>query len=284
MNKRYYLKNENGEILDINDFENSVFNLTSDLGTSKQITYNRIENTFVKNTEEQEQGKIEGQVKFIKSEIENEENYKKYEQFIKLAKTLTFVNIRKEKSGTAEYHTDVDYVKLGRKFERGSFLISELVLNCITPWYKQNETIYTIEENQNKLFGFPIDFENMVFGTGNKNNRLIENDGFSEAPFYIKIRGPILNPKIQILKNKEILNSLEIGIELLENEELEYCTRDDKLLIRKIKNDGSYENLFDLIDINNDSNFFKLPQGVSNLQIIADTDIKYAQIIIYFQR
>ena len=66
MNKRYYLKNEKGQTLDINDGKSSIFNLTSDIGTSKTLTYSRVGNVFIKSKEEPNQLKIEGNITFIK--------------------------------------------------------------------------------------------------------------------------------------------------------------------------------------------------------------------------
>ena len=259
MNKRYYLKNEKGQILDINDGKNSIFNLTSDFGISRSLSYSRVGNTFIKSKEEPEQLKLEGNINFIKDEAQNEENYKKYERFIRTSENLTFVNVRKEATGLVESYTDVDWAQLGKTFSNGTMLICKLVLHCKTSWYKQDNIEYVIEEAQNNAFGFPIDFENMVFGVGDKSSNNVENLGYSEAPLYLKIKGPVVNPKIEVLKNGEVTNSIELQIELEAYEELEYCTRDDNLLIRKVNTDGTYVNLFDLLDESNANNFFKIP-------------------------
>lgn len=283
MNSKYYLKNENGQTLEINDFKNSVFNLSSDLGISKKLAYSRVGNVFILNSEEPEQLKIEGAIKFLKSEQENEENYKKYEKFLKVSSKLTFINIRNEKGGFVEYYIDVKCSNFGRVYKNGHILNSKLTLHCTTSWYKQNNIVYTIEEETGKFFGFPIDFQKMRFSSGNKSKKIITNDGYSEAPIHISLKGPILNPEIQVLKNNKIINSIKLDIELSRFEELEYCTRDDYLLLRKINADGTYTNLFDEIDQNNENNFFKIPCGVSILQIKAESDIKYAKITIYPQ-
>ena len=61
MNTLYYLKNENGEILELNDMKNSVFNLTSDLGYSRSLSYVRVGEAFIKSSDAPEQKKIEMQ-------------------------------------------------------------------------------------------------------------------------------------------------------------------------------------------------------------------------------
>lgn len=283
MNKRYYLKNEKGQILDINDMRKSVFNLTSDTGTSKNLYYNRIGSAFLKSKEEMKQLIIEGNLTFIQEEGENEQNYKAYESFLRTSENITFVNIRKEDGKLIESYVDVDWAQIGRALKNGSKLVSKLVLYCKTAWYKQDNICYTIEEEQINAFGFPIDFEKMTFGTGENSSNIINNPGYTDAPLYVNIKGAILNPKIEVIKNKEVINSIEIPIELSSYEEIEYCTRDDRLLLRKINEDGTYSNLFDLIDETNTNNFFKIPTGASMLRISADTDIKYASVIIYIQ-
>ena len=266
MNKRYYLKNEKGQTLDINDGKSSIFNLTSDIGTSKTLTYSRVGNVFIKSKEEPNQLKIEGNITFIKSEADNEENFKKYEKFIRTAESLTFVNIRKEANGLIESYVDVDWGQIGKTFSNGTMLICKLVLHCKTSWYKQDNISYIIEEAQDNAFGFPIDFENMVFGAGDNSSTAIENLGYSEAPMFVNIKGPVVNPKIELLRNKKVINSIEIPIELSNYEEIEYCTRDDSLLIRKINTDGTYNNLFDLLDATNTNNFFKIPVRSFNIR------------------
>lgn len=194
------------------------------------------------------------------------------------SKELTFVYIEDNK----ETWIDVEWSKIGKKKEYGRFISSELNLYGKTKWYKKKTLVYTIEEESESAFGFPIDFENMAFGVGNENSKEINNEGYDQAPFHILLSGPIINPCIRIKKNGQIVNSLSLNIELTEFEKFEYCTRDDLLLLRKINEDGTTTNLFEEIDDNN-TNFFKLPLGISNLEIVAKTDIKNARITVYLQ-
>lgn len=283
MNSLYYLKNENGEILEINDGKNSVFNLTSDLGYSKALSYVRVGDAFIKSSDEPEQRKIEGQIVFIKDEVSNEENYKKYEKFIRTSKIITFVNKRCSNTGMLEFLIDTDMAILGRQRKNGHLIYSSLTLYCTTNWYTENDMVYTIEESAGKAFGFPIDFVNMKFSRNTENTKIIENTGYTEAPLYILLNGPILQPKIEIIQNNNVINSIKIPIELVEFEALEYSTRDNDLFINKINVDGTKTNLFDILDQNNTNNFFKLPVGTSMLKISAETNIKYAKIIVYRQ-
>lgn len=283
MNTLYYLKNENGEILEINDGKNSVFNLTSDLGYSKALSYVKVGDAFIKSSDEPEQRKIEGQIVFIKDAISNEENYKKYEKFIRTSKLITFVNKRYSSSGIVEFLIDTDFAVLGRQIKNGHYVYSSLTLYCTTNWYSENNMVYTIEESAGKAFGFPIDFVNMKFSKNTENSKIIENTGYTDAPIYVLINGPILQPKIEIIQNDKVLNCLQIPVELEEFEAIEYSTRDNDLFLNKINVDGTEISLFDLLDQNNVNNFFKLPVGTSTLKISAETNIKYAKIIVYRQ-
>ena len=211
-----------------------------------------------------------------------ESEYKNFMKYIKKKKKISFVDIRIVDEKTEEYLVDVDNFKVGRLKEKGNILLSNISFYCTTNWYKQKNIIYTIEENAN-VFGFPIDFINMRFGNGSSNKLLIENDGFEEAPLLIEIEGPIVNPRIELIENKEIINGLYIPIEIEEFEKIEYSTKDNDLFIRKINKDGSTENLFNLLDINSISNFFKIPVGVTNLLISAENNIKYARATVYLQ-
>lgn len=283
MNTLYYLKNENGEILEINDRENSVFNLTSDLGYSKALSYVRVGDAFIKSSDEPEQRKIEGQIVFIKDAISNEENYKKYEKFIRTSKLITFVNKRYSSNGIVEFLIDTDFSVLGRAIKYGHYVYSSLTLYATTNWYSENNMVYTIEESAGKAFGFPIDFANMKFSRNTENSKIIENNGYTEAPIYVLLNGPILQPKIEVIQNNEVINSINIPVELEEFEAIEYSTRDNDLFLNKINVDGTKTSLFDILDQNNLNNFFKLPVGTSTLRISAETNIKYAKIIVYRQ-
>ena len=97
------------------------------------------------------------------------------------------------------------------------------------------------------------------------------------------LNGPILQPKIEVIQNNEVINSINIPVELEEFEAIEYSTRDNDLFLNKINVDGTKTSLFDILDQNNLNNFFKLPVGTSTLRISAETNIKYAKIIVYRQ-
>lgn len=283
MNTLYYLKNENGEILELNDMKNSVFNLTSDLGYSRSLSYVRVGEAFIKSSDAPEQKKIEGHIVFIKDAVSNEENYKKYEKFVRTSKVITFVNRRESADGIAEFLIDTDFSVLGRQIKHGHFIYCALTLYCTTNWYSENNTIYTIEDNTEKAFGFPIDFVNMKFSRNTENTKIIENTGYDEAPIYVLIKGPILRPKIEVIQNGNTISSIQIPLELKEFEEIEYSTRDNDLFLNKIEVDGTKTNLFEILDQTNINNFFKLPIGTSILKISAGTNIRYAKIIVYRQ-
>ena len=253
-----YFINEKGQIYNPNNIQRSILRITSDLGISRKITYNKAGSTFIKNSQEIEQGKIEGELRFFR-DVESE--YKKFVSFIRTAQKLTFVDIRIDNGVTEEYYVDIDYSKIGRVKEKGGILLSEVEFYCTTNWYKQKNIVYTIEENAN-VFGFPIDFENMRFGNGSSNKLNIENEGFEEAPIFIQLNGALVNPKIQLIKDKQVINSLQLQVEIQEFERIEYSTKDDDLYIQKINQDGTRSNLFDLLDINN-SNFFKIPVRIN---------------------
>lgn len=109
---------------------------------------------------------------------------------------------------------------------------------------------------------------------------LFENKGHTEAPIKLEIEGYVKNPSIFIYKNGELTGSLELKLELQENEKLIYCTKDTELLIKKQNADGTEENLFDLLSPNF-INFIKLNKGINQVKLLAEEDITKAKITIY---
>ena len=82
--------------------------------------------------------------------------------------------------------------------------------------------------------------------------------------------------------NKNKIFELAIGETLEEYEKILYSTKDDDLYIYKENQDGTLTNYFDNLDINN-INFVKLPTGVCEIRLSADSDITNAKLTEYLE-
>ena len=121
----------------------------SGLGISYSNTYIKAQNTFVKATEDIEQGVFNGTI-----------NTKKYDNilalvnFIENAGKLKLAYRVPYDTGVVEYFRDIDFKDLGKSEKKTNGIISEPIsFNLLTFWY----TYYTFSgKNKNFFISYPI--------------------------------------------------------------------------------------------------------------------------------
>lgn len=253
--RNFYFENEKGKKIDCQKIDGNLFlyNVTG-LGFEKEIDYVRVGNTFVKNKEELKQNVIDGELEFYNMTYDE---YKTFTDFILQAESLKLIYIPK-RTNKVEYYRDIDIVKLEQNGEDDyNVMISPISLYCKSLWYEESNFIYTVEEITDEL---RWDFEWDSRFTDYENRSVIfENKGHVKAPFLLEMGGYILNPAISVYVNKKKVNELNLNITIEENEKLIYSTKDNELLLYKQLEDGTIQNLFNDLDLNN-INFFKLPK------------------------
>lgn len=166
------------------------------------------------------------------------------------------------------------------KFGTDGVLRVPAIFNCKSLWYEQKNIVLTVGEEEGEI---RWDFEwDSRFADYSIRNLFFENNGHTEAPIKLEIEGYVKNPSIFIYKNGELTGSLELELEIQENEKLIYCTKDTELLIKKQNTDGTETNLFDCLSPNF-INFIKLNKGINQIKLLADEDITKAKITIFVE-
>lgn len=254
MVREFNLINEKGQkfsLMDIKDY--CLLTEITGLGFRYNTEYSRIENTYTRNIRELEQGQSGGVVNFL-----NYDNYEKFANFILIAENLKLEYKIPQKNKIAKYYRDIEIQSLEKTEIQTNGIISEPIeFSCLSLWYEENKFIYTVEEIDDEL---RWDFEWDSRFTDYENRSVtFENNGHEEAPFLLEMGGYILNPAISVYVNKEKVNELKLDITINENEKLIYSTKDNELLLYKQLADGTMQNLFNTLDLNN-INFFKLPK------------------------
>lgn len=273
----FYLINEKGQEFSFMDEANYCLLTGIDgLGYSYNTTYEQLGDYFIPNLRKLEQGTINCELKF-----KNYDNFQNFINFIESAEKLRFLYkipfLNKEKK---EYFKDIEIrsVSKGRIVEDDRVLIENVSIECLSLWYEQNETVYDISKKDREMrWNFRW---NSRFTSYNNRTVVFDNKGHTEAPFLIEADGYLLNPTVSIFVDGEKVNELKINIAIEKYEKLLFSTKDTDLFIIKQKADGTKENLFDLLDINN-SNFFKIPKGVSEFRITADNEVSSAKLTIF---
>lgn len=281
MVREFRLINEKGQEYSMMDIENSTL-LTdpTGLGYAYSSEYNQIGNTFLESIRQIQQGQIDGVCNFLCYD-----NYRNLVDFIERSESLKFGYKIPYKDGSVlEYFKDVN-IQVLEKAEKGTngVLSSVIAFDCLSLWYEEKTTIYSIEPLENEIrWNFRWDSIFMDYDTRNLE---IINEGHIEAPVYIEIDGYVLNPKIELYVEGELYQTIEITVVIEEYEKLLYNSVEGDFYIRKQNTDGTTEDLFGLDYINPENdNVLRLPKN-SNCKIVltAENEVLNAQITVYPQ-
>lgn len=277
MVREFKLINEKGQEYSLMDIENyCLLTEPSSLGYGYSTEYEQLGNTFISNLRRIEQGQIEGTVNFL-----NYDNYKKLVDFIELSESLKFSYKVPYEKGAKEYFKDVQISNLSKTEIQLNKVMSEtIVFDCLSLWYEEKSTIFTIEPLENEIrWDFIWDSR---FTDYNSRSLSFINQGHVEAPILVQMSGYLLNPKLELYVEGELYQTVTMTTEIQQYEKLLYGTKENDFYINKENLDGTLTSLFslDVIDFEND-NVIRLPKNKScELILSADNEILDAQVTI----
>lgn len=275
--RNFYFENEKGQQIDLQKISGKLFlyNVTG-LGFERELEYARVGTTFVKNKDELKQGVIQGELEFYENTYDE---YKNFVDFIFQAKALKLIYISKGKN-KSKYYRDIDIAQIEKNDEdEYNILPTPITLLCKSLWYEENNFVYTVEEIEDEL---RWDFEwDSRFTDYENRSVLFENNGHEKAPFLLEMIGYVLNPTISVYVENELVNELTLNVTIEVDEKLVFSTRDNEYKVYKLLSNGTIENLFDDLDLNNKENFFKLPIGFSTIRLSAENEILNSKLTIY---
>ena len=251
----------------------------SGLGYSYDTDYEQVGNTFIENLKKIEQGKITGIANF-----EKYDNYKKLVDFIDDAESLRFSYKIPFASKEKEYFKNVNFKEITKTQKAENGIISETItFECLGLWYEENTIEYTISPIENEIrWDFIWD---ITFNDNNSQNLIYQNMGHVPAPITLEMNGAVSNPIIEIYINHTLYQELRIKTTIAEYEKLIYNSKENEFAIKKIKTDGTEEELFDLdiIDFEND-NVIRIPKNKTcEIRLKADNTIENAKLTIFPQ-
>lgn len=277
MVREFKLVNEKGQEFSLMDIQNyCLLTEPAGLGYEYSSEYEQLGNTFMSNLRQTVQGQIEGTVNFI-----NYDNYKKLIDFIEGSEKLKILYKIPFESGEKEYYKDVEIQSVSKTQKQTNAIISEtLTLNCLSLWYEENIINYSIEEVENEIrWDFVWDSRFNEYDSRSLN---FINEGHTEAPIEVEIKGYVLNPKIELYVEGQLYQSVTFNVDISQYEKLLYGTKENDFYINRRNADGTETSLFslDVIDFAND-NVIRLPQNKScEIKISADNDVAEAKITI----
>jgi len=278
--REFKLVNENGKKYDLMDWDNYCFlSDPSGLGYGYTTEYQQLGNTFVTNLRKISQGQITGIANF-----KSYDNYRDLVDFIENSESLRFAYKIPYKSGSKEYYKDIQIADISKTQIQQNGILSETVtFDCLSLWYEEQEIEYEIEFMEDEVrWNF---YWNSRFNGNSSTNIQYTNKSQTEAPIRTEIEGMIENPKIELFINNELFQTVEINTTIQQFEKLVYDSRENHFEIKKIKTDGTSENLFTLNVINfENDNVIRIPKNQnSEIRISAESSINKALITIFPQ-
>lgn len=280
MVRGFRLLNEKGQSYSLMDIQNNcLLTEPNGLGYSYSTEYEQLGNIFVENLRKFEQGQITGIVNFLKYD-----NFKELVDFIERAENLKLAYKIPFKNGEREYLKDINIQSLTKTQIQTNGIISETItFECLGLWYEENTIEYTINPIENEIrWDFIWD---ITFNDNNSQNLIYQNMGHVPAPITLEMNGAVSNPIIEIYINDTLYQELRIKTTIAEYEKLIYNSKENEFAIKKIKTDGTEEELFDLdiIDFEND-NVIRIPKNKTcEIRLKADNTIENAKLTIFPQ-
>lgn len=277
MVREFKLLNEKGQSFSLMDIENyCLLTEPTGLGYTYSTEYEQLGNTFVENLRKLEQGQINAVANFLYYD-----NYKNFIDFIEMSESLVLAYKIPFKDKQEEYLRNINIQTIGKSEKQTNGAISEnIVIECKSLWYKENIFIYDMTSQEREMrWDFKWDSK---FVSYDIRSLQYINKGHIDAPIMLELSGELLNPKIELYVEGELMQTVNFNLELEEYEKLLYCTKENEFYIKKQNTDGTFEDLFDLdvIDFSND-NVIRLPKNKScEIKLSADNDIQGAQIKI----
>ena len=275
MIRQFYLENNYGIRWGLNQPSTGLFVSPDGLGYKRNGSYTAIGYSFIQNYLKEKQQDISGIVVFG-----TQTPYiicNKFINFVNSAESLRLIY----KTDAGEYYRDVDLVEFGKtEIGKSGALECEIGFTCKGLFYSNRVNRFTISRSEGEMrwdFTWPASFNDY----GSRKVQ-INNNGHVPATFEVEIYGYCENPTISLLQNGKELYKVTFPIVLQEDEKILYSSVDGNLYCIYINVDGDEMNLADVLDINQ-TNFFKLPVGDSQIQFASDTAATNKTVLTIFK-
>lgn len=258
--RKFYIENEMNARFSL--WGNRVYMVDPDgLGVRHESSYIRIGHAFLRNKRNIEQAEIGGKIEFLDPGA-NE----KFVEFYNFCAAATQLYLVYDPGDGTEYIRDIDITEVGKTERTGGTLPISINFACKSLYYLRNNKRFTFEPTEGeKIYDYNYDFR---YGDYSSYSAPINNNGHVAAPFECTIFGYCVNPKIQIMRDKDVLYDVLFPVVVDEGEYIKYCSRDGMLEATLHSKSGAV-NLMPLLDIRKD-NFFKIPIGTSTITYKAD--------------
>lgn len=275
MIRQFYLENEYGVRWGLNNTSTGLFLEPKGLGYSLNVSYTAIGSSFVRNYLKDKQQEVSGTVVFG-----TEAPYKACNKFIAFnnaAKKLKLIY----KTDVGEYYRDVDLVEFGKsEITQARVLECEVSFQCKSLFYSNQTDRFVVSRSEGEMrwdYRWPARFND--YGSRKIS---ISNNGHVPAAFEIEIYGYCENPAVIVEQGGVELYRVQFPTILQAAEKILYSSIDGNLYCIRVGVEGNEDNFSDSLDINN-SNFFKLPLGDSQIKFTSDTGASNKTVLTIYR-
>lgn len=272
--RKFYLKNGNGQMLDLNDSKSMFFMNPTGLGMSKAVSFNTDGSGFFSQAESSI-----NQINIVGNIVITSNHYNRYKwlvSFLKASDKLVFIYVP---SGTTEYLLDVECEYLTKTEIQNGVLSCPVSFKGLSLWYKQSPEVAKIVQTLpvDTPFVYPCTYP-MQYTVNSDNTLQLVAQGHIPAAIDLYVRGELVNPIITLqsaagsligrldLKNTTVQNGQWLHMSSKYNGEA-------GLWIGGVSRN-------DLINLN-DNCFFRLPTDMTCTLTVTDDAMSYTTVTVY---
>ena len=285
MSRQFYLENESGERVALNNQTNVFLEHPAGLGLANKIDYAGIGQAFFDSISEMAtQDSIVGDIVFTKN------SYEKYREFVNWIFRAEKLLLVYSPCGANEFYRRVELSYLTKtELTTGRWLKAPISLACLTPWYAPAPLNLSMTKQSSNSMRYDFRYvPSLIYGSSTAGNMAadIEATGHIPAAMIIKYTGSASNPAVILTGiNGEELGKCEIAGTIAEGETLEVSTAyGDSYVIKKTAT--GVVDLLNEIDIAKNP-FFKIPlYQPCTIRLTADDVLDgetEAQMFVYYR-
>lgn len=269
MKRKFYIENENGMRIDLNNRNNIFLEHPAGLGLVNEYDFADIGTAFYRNVyETAKQDNITGDLVFTK------QSYQKYREFvdwIMAAETLTFVYSPIDGS---EFFRDVELSYITKtELSTGRWLYAPISLLCTSPWYIPAPVNLSLTQQSSGAMRYPFKYNSsLIYGSSTAGNMAsdLEVSGHIPAGLMVRYTGVAENPKFILTEaDGTEIGRCELATSISAGETIELSTAYGNCYVKKITAQGETD-LLGVVDISKNP-YFKVPLNRSCvLRLLAD--------------
>lgn len=235
--RQFYLVNEIGANYFFDFRNNTLISNITDLGFSKDLTYLQYDNSYTLVKSKTAQGSLGFQIIFLKG-------YDGYNDFLSFFRKSSDVRLfyKYNESSKCCY---VVLKSISKTELESGVLKCSVTLDMLSLWLVRESIVIHVNIDKNgKIFPFRYPFRYSVSYSG---IITITNNGEVKAPLNIVITGAVNNPRVEILKNNDVVSTLYLHvqssdcmIEINSEESNQFMTITENGYVRSIYEDQDF--------------------------------------------